>query len=388
MCKRVTILGSTGSIGVQSLRVCKNMGYKVLAISANASLKLFEQQIREFCPTYAVIANEALYAGLCQRVRDLPVKILCGTEGLCEIAALPENDIVLNAIVGIAGLRPTLAALSAGHNLALANKESLVTGGKLVTDLAKEKNVRILPVDSEHSAIFQCLNGFEGKCKPRKLILTASGGPFFGKDREELRTVDCGAALNHPNWSMGAKITIDSSTLMNKGLEVIEAVWLFDMPPQDIEIIVQRESIVHSAVEFADNSVIAQLGVPDMKIPIQYALTYPERHPCEVGRLSLKEIAKLTFYEPDYETFTCLPACIEAITRGGLYPALVNGANEQAVSLFLSGKISFLQIGELVCRVLHETCLSAEDYNLDSVFCADNMAREFVLQKAAEIPTL
>lgn len=385
MCKRVTILGSTGSIGVQSLRVCKNMGYKVAAISANASLALFEQQIREFLPAYAVIADETLYADLCARVRDLPVRVLCGTDGLCEIAALPGTDIVLNAIVGIAGLRPTLAALGAGHHLALANKESLVAGGKLVTELAKEKGVRILPVDSEHSAIFQCLNGFEGKCKPRKLILTASGGPFFGKRRKDLQAVGCADALNHPNWSMGAKITIDSSTLMNKGLEVIEAVWLFDTLPQDIEIVVQRESIVHSAVEFADYSVIAQLGVPDMKIPIQYALTYPERHPCEVGRLSLKDIAKLTFYEPDYETFECLPACIEAITRGGLYPALVNGANEQAVSLFLNGKISFLQIGELVRRTLHETSLPAEDYNVEDVFCTDHMAREFVLQKAAEL---
>nr|WP_312642352.1 1-deoxy-D-xylulose-5-phosphate reductoisomerase [Hydrogenoanaerobacterium sp.] len=379
--KKITILGSTGSIGVQSLAVCKNLGYEIVALSANSSIDQFEAQVREFSPQYAVIADEFAYKKFADRISDLPVKVLCGVEGLCEIAALSQNDLVLNAIVGIAGLRPTIAALQAGHDVALANKESLVAGGKLVTELAQKNQVRILPVDSEHSAIFQCLNGFEGRCKPKKLILTASGGPFFGKKRDELQNVALTDALNHPNWSMGAKITIDSATLMNKGLEVMEAVWLFGMHPQDIEIVIQRESIVHSAVEFSDNSVIAQLGVPDMKIPIQYALTYPERHPCEVPRLSLKEIATLTFYEPDTETFECLSACIEAITRGGLYPAVVNGANEQAVKLFLAGKISFLQIGELVHRSLNEIDCSMEQYDLDDVFRADRAARDFILRE-------
>lgn len=380
--KKITILGSTGSIGVQSLQVCKNMGYHIVALSANNSIDQFEAQVREFCPQYAVLADEAAYNRFTRRVADLPIKVLYGVEGLCKIAALPQNDIVLNAIVGIAGLKPTLSALEAGHDLALANKESLVAGGKLVTELAEKRHVRIFPVDSEHSAIFQCLSGFEGHCKPQKIILTASGGPFFGKKRDELQNVELSDALNHPNWSMGAKITIDSATLMNKGLEVIEAVWLFGVSPKDIEIVVQRESIVHSAVEFADHSVIAQLGLPDMKIPIQYALTYPKRFPCEVPRLSLKDIAKLTFYEPDMETFECLAACIEAITRGGLYPAVVNGANEQAVKLFLAGKIPFLKIGELVRRALNEIDCPMEHYHLDDVFRADRLARDFVLQNA------
>lgn len=381
--KNITILGSTGSIGVQSLAVCKNLGYKVIAISAGSSVALLEQQVREFCPKYAVLADEAAAAVLAERLEELPVTVLGGAEAICKIAALPENDMVLNAIVGIAGLRPTVAALSAGHNLALANKESLVAGGALVMELAQVRGARILPVDSEHSAIFQCLGGFEGRHKPLKLLLTASGGPFFGKKRDGLQAIRPEDALKHPNWSMGAKITIDSATMMNKGLEVIEAAWLFDVAPRDIEIVVQRESIVHSAVEFADHSVIAQLGVPDMKIPIQYALTYPERLPCEVPRLSLKEAAKLTFFEADPETFECLAACMEAAERGGLAPAVVNGANEQAVALFLAGKLSFLQIGALVRRALNEIDCAMEHYSLEDVFRADQMARDFVLRVGA-----
>ncbi len=382
--KKVAILGSTGSIGIQSIAVCRAMGYRITALTANRSVDLLEEQVRAFRPSYAVLADEPAAQELARRLADLPVKVLGGEKGVCQVAALPENDIVLNAVVGIAGLRPTVAALEAGRDLALANKESLVAGGRLVTDLARKKRARILPVDSEHSAIFQCLGGFEGRNPPHKLLLTASGGPFFGKTREELQQVSALDALAHPNWEMGAKITIDSATLMNKGLEVIEAVRLFGMPPEQIEIIVQRESIIHSAVEFADGSVIAQMGVPDMKIPIQYALTYPKRLPCEVPRLSLTEIGRLTFYKPDCETFECLGACLEAIRRDGLYPALVNGANEQAVKLFLAGKISFLQIGALVRRALNEINCAKEHYDLEDVFQVDRMARDFVLREAAK----
>lgn len=384
MGKKMVLLGSTGSIGVQSLEVCKALGYEVLALAAHSSVDKMEEQIRAFAPRYAYLSDDAARKALRERVRDVAVQIPEEPDALCTLAALPEAELVLNALVGIAGLRPTVAALTAGHDLALANKESLVTGGRLVTKLAQEKGVRILPVDSEHSAIFQCLGGFEGKCSPRKIILTASGGPFFGKKRAELTEIGPAQALKHPNWSMGAKITIDSATLMNKGLEVIEAVWLFGLPASDIEIVVQRESVIHSAVEFADCSVIAQLGVPDMKIPIQYALTYPERFACAVEPLSLTKLGQLTFFAPDMETFECLPACIEAIGRGGLYPALVNGANEQAVELFLQEKIKFLEIGTLVRRVLNEIPLGQEDYGLEDVFAADRAARNFVLQNAGQ----
>ena len=381
--RHITILGSTGSIGVQSLDVCKQLGYKVIAISANTSVDIFEKQVREFAPEYAVLMDEAAAEVLEKRLLCFPTKVLSGAEAICKIASLPKNDIVLNAIVGIAGLRPTVAALSCGCDVALANKESLVTGGKLVTELSKKTGARILPVDSEHSAIFQCIGGFDVQNKPKKLLLTASGGPFFGKTRADLDEITKDEALKHPNWSMGAKITIDSATMMNKGLEVIEAVWLFDILPRNIEVVVHRESIIHSAVEFADNSVIAQMGVPDMKIPIQYALTYPKRLPCEVKQLSLKDIKSLSFYEPDSQTFECLPVCISAITKGGLAPAIVNGANEKAVELFLEDKIHFLQIGTLVRRALNEIHLDKEEYELEDVFTADAMSREFVT-KAVE----
>ena len=384
MKKKIVLLGSTGSIGVQSLEVCSALGFEVLALAAHSSVEKLEEQIRAFRPRYAYLSDDNARAALRERVRDVDVTIPEEPDALCTLAALPEAELVLNALVGIAGLRPTVAALGAGHDLALANKESLVTGGRLVTQLAQKTGARILPVDSEHSAIFQCIGGFEGKCRPQKLILTASGGPFFGKKREQLTEIGPAQALRHPNWSMGAKITIDSATLMNKGLEVIEAVWLFGIPASDIEIVVQRESIIHSAVEFTDYSVVAQLGMPDMKIPIQYALTYPERFPCAVQRLSLSQIGQLTFYEPDLETFECLPACIEAIKRGGLYPALVNGANEQAVALFLQEKIKFLEIGALVRRALNEIPLGQEDYGLEDVFAADGAARKFVLQNAGQ----
>ena len=297
-------------------------------------------------------------------------------EGLCEIATNVECDTLLNSVVGMVGLLPTLKAIEAGREIALANKETLVAGGKLVTESAKKYNVRILPVDSEHSAIFQCLQGNKREQLSR-IILTASGGPFFQKSYEELENVTVADALNHPNWSMGNKITIDSATLMNKALEFIEAKWLFDLEPEQIEIVVHRQSVLHSAVEYNDFSVIGQMGVPDMKIPIQYALLYPERMECPVKRLSLTDYGTLTFAKPDYETFKCLTAGINAIKKGGAYPCLVNSANEEAVSLFLNGKIKFLEIGEIVSSVL-EKFPYAEINSYDDVVKADKSAREYV----------
>lgn len=297
-------------------------------------------------------------------------------DGLCEIAQQKEADIFLNSVVGMVGLLPTLTAIEAGKPIALANKETLVAGGALVMEAAKRKHVPIYPVDSEHSAIFQCLQGNQ-RSQLRKIILTASGGPFFGKTRAELEHVSIAQALNHPNWSMGSKITIDSATLMNKGLEFIEAKWLFDLQPDQIEIVVHRQSVVHSAVEYQDYSVIAQLGVPDMKIPIQYALLYPDRMPCPTKPLSLTDYGTLTFAKPDLETFDCLRTCIDAITKGGAYPCIANGANEAAVAHFLAGEIPFLRIGELVAAaVAHFPFMQLNCY--EDVMQADAQARAFV----------
>ena len=376
MTRTVSILGSTGSIGTQSLDVCEKHGLKVTALAAHSSVKLLEEQTRKFAPEYVCIYNEGMYGELKSRLSDTSTKILCGMEGLCQIAALEQSDIVLNSVVGMVGLLPTLTAINAGKNVALANKETLVAGGTLVTSLAREKGVTIYPVDSEHSAIFQCLQGNKRE-QLSKIILTASGGPFFGKSYDELRSVTKADALKHPNWDMGNKITIDSATLMNKGLEFIEAKWLFDLEPEQIEIVVHRQSVVHSAVEYNDYSVIAQLGVPDMKIPIQYALTYPDRLECPTGRLSLTDYGRLTFEKPDYETFKCLSAAIEAISRGGAYPCLVNSANEEAVRAFLNDEISFIQIGEIVSSVLDEFEQS-EISGYEDVMEADKKAREFV----------
>jgi len=379
---RITILGSTGSIGVQALDVIKRLGQNTntCALSAYNNINALERQIREFCPEYACLVDENAARELKIRVGDTSTRVLSGVEGLLEIAALPQADMVLNAVVGIAGLLPTLTAINAGKDIALANKETLVAGGKLVTDAAKAKNVKILPVDSEHSAIFQCLQGAPPSRAIKKILLTASGGPFFGRSKDELVNITKSDALKHPNWDMGAKITIDSATLMNKGLELIEAVWLFDLSPRQVEIVVHRESVIHSAVEYVDNSVIAQLGVPDMRIPIQYALTYPQRCPCPVEPLSLTRYGKLTFFEPDAETFICLKACIRAIEAGGLAPVAANGANEQAVKLFLEDKIGFLQIGELVMRAVEEQ-RHIGDYTLKDVLAADKAARELVMKQ-------
>ena len=376
--KNVTILGSTGSIGTQALDVCRANGFNVYALAANRSEQLLEEQVRAFHPKRVCIADPEHYQSFCTRVADLDVEVLTGIDGLCALAGDENAGIVLNSVMGMIGLRPTLAAIEAGNTLALANKETLVTGGELVMKRAAEKGVRIFPVDSEHSAIFQCLEGYR-HCHLNKILLTASGGPFFGMTRKELEGITPERALKHPNWSMGAKITIDSATLMNKGLEVIEAVHLFGVRPEQIEVVVHRESVIHSLVEFDDYSVIGQLGVPDMKIPIQYALTYPERTACPTGRLSLTDYGKLTFYKPDPETFVCLKAALEAISRGGLYPTLVNSANELLVELFLKGKVSFLQIGDLVSAILGERCDGP--VTLENILAAEKQAREFVLSK-------
>ena len=376
--KNVTILGSTGSIGTQALDVCRAHGFHVHALAANTSEQKLEEQVRAFHPSRVCIADPAHYQSFCTRVRDLDIEVLTGIEGLCELAADKQAGIVLNSVMGMIGLRPTLAAIEAGNTLALANKETLVTGGELVMKQAAEKGVQIFPVDSEHSAIFQCLEGYR-HCHLNKILLTASGGPFFGMTRKDLEEITPARALKHPNWNMGAKITIDSATMMNKGLEVIEAVHLFGVRPEQIEVVVHRESVIHSLVEFDDYSVIGQLGVPDMKIPIQYALTYPERTACPTGRLSLTDYGKLTFYKPDLETFVCLKAALEAISRGGLYPTLVNSANELLVELFLKEKISFLQIGDLVCEVLNERCDGP--VTLENILAAEQQARQFVLSK-------
>lgn len=378
MSKIVSILGSTGSIGTQALDVIKKAGFTVSALTANSSVDVLEKQIREFKPKLAAVRDEKSADDLKARVKDTFTRVLSGEEGVCECAACEESDIVLNSVVGMAGLKPTLTAIEAGKDIALANKETLVAGGRIVIDSAKRKNVRIYPVDSEHSAIFQCLQGVSDRKWVKKLILTASGGPFFGKKKEELENVTVEQALNHPNWSMGAKITIDSATMMNKGLELIEAVWLFGVEPKNVDIVVHRESVVHSLVEMSDNSVLAQLGVPDMRIPIQYALMYPVRTESPVKELSLSDVGTLTFAKPDYDTFECINICRTAIEKGGLYPAAANSANEEANRLFREGKIKFLDIAKLVGEA-SEKVGRAGDYTFDDVLATDKAAREFVL---------
>lgn len=377
--KGIALLGSTGSIGTQSLDVCRMHGYRVVCLTANRRVDLMETQIREFRPDLVSMMDPVAADDLRTRVADTGTKVLSGMDGLIECATYFGADTVLNAVVGMVGLQPTLAAIQAKKTLALANKETLVAGGHLVTNTAKAYGVDILPVDSEHSAIFQCLQGSPEKGAVKKLILTASGGPFFGKTLAELENVTAADALKHPNWDMGAKITIDSATMMNKGLEFIEAKWLFDMPIDAIDIVVHRESVVHSAIAYQDNSVIAQLGVPDMRIPIQYALTYPRRLPSPVQELSLVDYGKLTFYAPDYDTFRCINVCKDAIAAGGLRPAAANGANEESVRLFLNGKIKFTDIAVLN-RAAMEACPQVADYTLDDVLQADRAARDYVIE--------
>ena len=379
MTKKLSLLGSTGSIGTQSLDVAGSAGFEVVCLAAYSNAKLLEAQARQFKPALVALVDETAANDLKVRLADTNIRVLSGMGGVCECAAFEGADTVLNSVVGMAGLAPTLAAIEAKKTIALANKETLVAGGALVMRLAKENGVKILPVDSEHSAIFQCLQGMHDEKELKSILLTASGGPFYGKTKDELADVTLAATLKHPNWSMGAKITVDSATMMNKGLELIEAVWLFGVTPEQIRILVHRESIIHSAVEFSDNAVIAQLGVPDMRVPIQYALTYPARLPSPVKRLSLEDLGTLHFCLPDEETFRCLPLCRKAIARGGLAPCVANGANEMANRLFRDGKIGFLQIADLVEGAL-ETVPAKENYTREDVFAADQAAREYVLQ--------
>lgn len=376
--KNIVILGSTGSIGTQTLDVCRMHGFGVKALSAGSNVELLEKQAREFHPEYVCIFHEEYYPDMKQRLSDTDIKVLCGMDGLCELARL-ECDIVVNSVVGMVGLVPTLEAAKAGNDIALANKETLVAGGKLVTDCLKQNHVRLLPIDSEHSAIFQCLMGV-GENRPAKILLTASGGPFYGKTRDELADVTVEQALKHPNWSMGAKITIDSATLMNKGLELIEAVRLFDVKPEQVEIIVHRQSIIHSAVEFEDGAVIAQLGSADMRIPIQLALTYPARLPSPAKKLSFFDIGQLTFGRADENTFSCLAAAKKAIAMDGNAPCIVNSANEAAVALFLKKKIRFLDIGEVVNEALDSVPFIPEP-TLDDILSTRDAAGEYVAAK-------
>ena len=379
--RKLALLGSTGSIGTQALRVMENLQaqgeeVQVEVLAARSNVRLLEEQARRFHPSAVAVFDEAAACSLRDSLRDTSIQVLAGMEGLCEAAAWEGADTTLNAVVGMVGLQPTLAAIRAGKVLALANKETLVAGGAMVVEEARRHGVKILPVDSEHSAIFQCLQGCPGRDALEKLILTASGGPFFGKSREELETVTREQALRHPNWDMGAKITIESATMMNKGLEVFEASWLFELPEDRIDVVVHRESIIHSMVQYKDNAVIAQLGVPDMAVPIQYALTYPRRLPSPAGELNLWELQKLTFYPPDGNAFPCLELCREALRRGGLVPAAANGANEQAVALFLQGKIGFLDIPRLVAKAMDQQ--TAGEVTLENILAADRAARDFV----------
>ncbi len=352
--KKIAILGSTGSIGTQTLEIARTNGdLEITALAAGSNVERLEAQIREFHPSLAAVWTEEKAKELKSRIRDLDVRVVTGMEGLIEVAEQPESGILVTAIVGMIGIRPTIAAMKAGKDIALANKETLVTAGHIIMPLAEECGVRILPVDSEHSAIFQCLNG-ENRGELHKILLTASGGPFRGKKKEELRDVQVEDALKHPNWSMGRKITIDSATLVNKGLEMMEARWLFGVEPEDIKIVVQPKSIIHSMVEFADGAVIAQLGTPDMKLPIQYALYYPQRRYLPGERLDFWKLGQITFEEPDMENFPGLGLAFDAAAAGGSLPTVYNAANERAVALFLDRKIGFLEIPELIERCMKE----------------------------------
>lgn len=358
--KNIVVLGSTGSIGTQTLEIVRdNPDLKVVALAAGTNVKLMEEQVREFKPSVAVMWTEDAAKDLKARISDLDVEVLSGMDGMIEISTHKDCEVLVTAIVGMIGIRPTIAAINAGKTIALANKETLVTAGHIIMPLAKEKNVAILPVDSEHSAIFQSLQG-QPKDRISKILLTASGGPFRGKKREELLNIQVEDALKHPNWAMGRKITIDSATLCNKGLEVMEAKWLFDVDLDRIEVVVHPQSIIHSAVEYADGGIMAQLGAPDMKLPIQYALFYPDRRPMSGKRVNFFELGSMTFEKPDMETFRGLKLAYEASAIGGSMPTVYNAANEKAVSLFLERKIKFLQIPEVIeaCMQNHKNIMN------------------------------
>lgn len=375
--KRIGVLGSTGSIGTQTLEIVRNnKDLQITALAAGTSVTIMEQQIREFLPQLAVMWTEEAARNLKERVADLPVKVLCGMDGLLTLAAMEDMDILVTAIVGMIGIRPTIAAISAGKTIALANKETLVTAGHIIMPLAAEKKVPILPVDSEHSAIFQSMNG-ENRKRVSKILLTASGGPFRGKKREELADITVEDALKHPNWSMGRKITVDSSTLVNKGLEVIEAKWLFNVEPENIQVVVQPQSVIHSMVEYEDGGIMAQLGTPDMKLPIQYALFYPDRRPLPGKRLDFYEMKSITFEKPDTDTFLGLPLAYRAIHAGGSMPTVFNAANERAVALFLDKKIRFLTIYDLIQGAM-ENHKVVENPSVEQILEAEAEAHAFV----------
>ncbi len=375
--KKIAILGSTGSIGTQTLAVVRAQGdLQVTAMAAGHNIDLFEQQIREFLPKNVAVWEEKDALDLKARVADLGVKVHYGMDGLIEIAADPDSEILVTAIVGMLGLRPTIAAIQSGKNIALANKETLVTAGHLIMPMAKEYDVQILPVDSEHSAIFQSLNG-ERANKIEKILLTASGGPFRGKTKAELEQVTLEDALKHPNWAMGKKITVDSATLVNKGLEVMEAKWLFGVELDQIQVVVQPQSIIHSMVQYEDGSIIAQLGTPDMRLPIQYALYYPKRRPLDDRRLDFAKLGSITFEEPDTDTFRGLPLAYEAMTKGGNMPTVFNAANEAAVALFLQKKISYLQITQIIEECMnHSTFVAAP--NVEQILETEAQVRESI----------
>ncbi len=372
--KTISILGSTGSIGRQSLEVIAALGFSVGALTAHSSVDLLEQQARQFQPKLVALIDPIAAADLKVRLADTSIRVVSGMDGVVEAATLPEAGTVITAVVGVAGLVPTLAAIDAGKRIALANKETLVCAGELVMQRAKEKGAEIIPVDSEHSALFQSLEG-NSRGEVKRLILTASGGPFFGKKREELRNVTRAQALKHPNWSMGAKITIDSATMMNKGLEFIEAMRLYDMPPEKISVVIHRESIIHSLVEYCDGAVLAQLGAPDMRLPIQYALTWPERMPGPADLLDLLTCGPLHFAQPDLEAFPCLALAIQAAKTGGTAPAAMNGANEVAVARFLADEIGFYDIPRLVEETLAKVPVVRAP-GLEDILAADAAGRE------------
>ena len=377
--KAITLLGSTGSIGRQTLEVCNQMGIRVAALAAHHSVDLLEQQVREFHPDLAVLYDIDAALDLAKRLKGLPVRVAYGMEGLVEAASLPESGTVVAAMVGMVGLQPTLAAIRQGKRIALANKETLVCAGELVMSEARRCGAEILPVDSEHSAIFQCLQGSRGREEVRRLILTCSGGPFYGLDRQAVYHKTRAEALCHPNWTMGAKITVDCASLMNKGLEFIEAMRLFSMPPEQVSVVIHRQSIIHSMVEFRDGAVLAQLGTPDMRLPIRYAMTYPNRAESPAEPLDLLHCPPLTFAAPDRETFTCLALAEDAAREGGTACAILNGANEEAVGLFLQDRIGFHDIARLVRRAREEVAVTAAP-TLEDILEADQAARQSVLR--------
>lgn len=378
--KKIAILGSTGSIGTQTLEIVRTNGdLEVTALAAGNNIDLLEQQIREFRPKLAAVWKEERAAELKSRVRDMDIEIVSGMGGLLSVAAVPESEILVTAIVGMIGILPTIEAIKAGKDIALANKETLVTAGHIIMPLAKERGVSILPVDSEHSAIFQSLQGGQRKAL-HKILLTASGGPFRGKKREELKNIQVEDALKHPNWEMGRKITIDSSTMVNKGLEVIEAKWLFGVTVDQIQVVVQPQSIIHSMVEYEDGAVIAQLGTPDMKLPIQYALYYPERRYLPGDRLDFATLQQITFEKPDMETFYGLKLAYEAGRRGGSLPTVLNAANERAVAMFLDRKIGYLQIPEII-QACMENHKNIEDPTVEEILKTEQETYEFIRLK-------